>query len=67
MKESQIDFSYKNEYKNLNETIKILNDLIENKFINNNINIGIIYQNENLLDLIKKHKENKKIKFYNIF
>ena len=67
MKESQIDFSYKNEYKNLNETIKILNDLIENKFINNNINIGIIYQNENLLDLIKKHKENKKINFYNIF
>ena len=67
MKESQIDFSYKNEYKNLNETTKIFNDLIENKFINNNINIGIIYQNENLLDLIKKHKENKKIKFYNIF
>ena len=65
MKESQIDFSYKNEYKNLNETIKILNDLIENKFINKNI--GIIYQNENLLDLIKKHKENKKINFYNIF
>ena len=65
MKESQIDFSYKNEYKNLNETIKILNDLIENKFINKNI--GIIYQNENLLELIKKHKENKKINFYNIF
>jgi len=68
MKESQIDFSFKNEYKNLNETIKIFEDLIENKFIINNINIGIIYQNENLLELIaKKYKENKKINFYNIF